>query len=298
VWATRETFAGADMRVGWWRPGRGARHPAVLFVIGATPLGIDFPELRVAAEAFARAGLMVMIPEVPSLIEERLDTGASAQIAAAFRALRADPAAREPVGAFGFSIGGGILFAAAGTDPALRAAPYLATVGAYFDIYTYMASVLGRAQQRASGRVAWRPSPDVPGRTAGAARSIAADRDEQEALSSALAATSYDDALARLNALPVSLRLRLDALSPSRVWERIGAPVFWLHDANDPYVPVAEAEAARAARLSARLTLLVPRLLQHAVPVSDLARRAGPRFWLGELRALLRFARSVLRAAA
>ena len=44
-----ESLGGAEMRVGWWRPGTGERHPAVLFVIGATPLGIDFPELRVAA---------------------------------------------------------------------------------------------------------------------------------------------------------------------------------------------------------------------------------------------------------
>lgn len=296
-WETRETLAGVEMRVGWWRPGRGARHPAMLFVIGATPEGIDFPELRVGAEAFARAGFLIMVPDLPFMREERLDPTGPAQIAAAFHALRRHPAAREPVGAFGFSVGGGFLLAAAARDTRLASAPYLAVLGAYFDMTTYIASIASRSQRRDGGTTEWEPSPDVPDRMRAAAAKITMDPEGRAALDRVTAARSYEDALARLRELPPSVGDALEQLSPSPLWDRIRAPVFWVHDEKDLYVPIAEAEAARRAPRHGQLRMLVPRLLQHAVPVADAARAKGARFWIGELWRLLRFATSVLRAA-
>ena len=40
VTGTRETFAGMEMRVTWWRPSWGDRHPALMMVNGATALGL------------------------------------------------------------------------------------------------------------------------------------------------------------------------------------------------------------------------------------------------------------------
>jgi len=311
VWVTVETFAGVPMRVGWWRPGWGARHPAILFVIGATPEGIDFPQLRTAAEAFARGGYLVMIPELPFMKEERLDPDGSAQIAEAYALLRRHPSTGARAGAFGFSVGGGALLAAAAREEFLAAAPYLAVLGAYFDMRTYVAAVASRTQRRAGRRgvrkggedpilelVSWEPSPDVPERLQRSALRLARDDAERTALEGVLAARSYDDALARIEALPPRLRDALDALSPAPAWQRIAAPIHWLHDERDMYVPVAEAEAARRAPGRARpLRLVVMRLLQHAIPVADSARGQGPRFWASELWTLLRFAMTVLRAA-
>lgn len=297
-WETQETFAGVPMRVGWWRPGWGERHPAMLLVIGATPLGIDFPELRVGAEAFARAGFLVMIPDLPFMKEERLDATGPAQLAAAFAALRVHPNAREPVGAFGFSIGGGVLLAGATSEPELADADYLAVLGAYFDIETYIASVASRSQRRDGRTAPWTPSPDVPERLAKAASKLTEDPAERTEILRVLAADTYDDALGRIRALPAGVRASLETLSPRPGWERIRAPIFWLHDEKDLYVPIAEAEAARRAPpRAAPLRLTVPRVLQHAVPVADAARSAGPRFWVSELWKLLDFAMSVLRAA-
>ena len=295
---TRETFAGVPMRVGWWRPGRGTAHPALMLVIGAVPAGIDFPELRLAADGLARAGFMVMIPDLPFLKEERLDTTGGAQIAAAFAALAAHPAAAGRPGAIGFSVGGGFLLAAAGREQALAEASAIAVLGAYFDLRTYIASVVSCAQPRGREIAPWVTSSDVPGRLATAAVRLARDEAERAAIHDALASRPYAEALARIDALPRRVRRAFDELSPSVAWSRIRPPVFWLHDERDGYVPVAEANAARSARpRPRRVRMLVLRLLQHAIPVADAARGEGIRFWVSELGRLVTFVASIFRAA-
>ncbi|MEK7285389.1 MAG: hypothetical protein AAB114_05950, partial [Chloroflexota bacterium] len=107
---SRESIGGVEMRVSWWRPGWGDRHPGVMLVNGATPVGNDNSATRLLGRALARAGYLVMLPEFPFLVEGRLDPDAPRGVDAAFGALRALPeTAGRPTGAFGASVGGGIL---------------------------------------------------------------------------------------------------------------------------------------------------------------------------------------------
>src|SRR6266852_2052777 len=102
-----------DMRVTWWIPGWGNLHPTVMLVNGATDKGNDDPETRRLAEALARAGYLVMLPEFPFIREGTLEPRAAAIIDAAFaRLLLLPDSSGMPVGAFGFSVGGGMLLAA------------------------------------------------------------------------------------------------------------------------------------------------------------------------------------------
>src|SRR5213594_1144459 len=158
VTGTRESFGGIEMRVTWWRPGWGDRHPALMMVNGATALGNDDPETTRLAEALARAGYLVMLPEFPFIREGTLEPRAAAIIDGAFARLLSVPeASGMPVGAFGFSVGGGMLLAAAGTYEALARASYVGALGAYYDLDTYLASVVTRTQVFSGVSAAWDP---------------------------------------------------------------------------------------------------------------------------------------------
>ncbi len=321
----RITLAGEDARVTWWEPARGERHPAMLLVNGATPLGNDDPETRRIAEALARAGYLVMLPQLAFLVDARLEASAPARVDAAFATLLARPDVDpERVGAFGFSVGGGVMLAAAGRPgAALGRAGYLGALGAYFDVDTYLASVISGRQRRGGALETWTPDPEARRKLpAGAAQAVGDARDRERLVAAleasggvaagepppglgeeavrlwgALAAPDYDSALARLAALPASLRTTFDALSPRTRWADVRPPVYWLHDEGDRFEPIAEAEAAAAAARTAPTRLQKTRLLSHAAALSGDARSRGLDFWVPEVAGLLGFAADVLRRA-
>ena len=323
VTGTRESFGGVEMRVTWWRPGWGDRHPGLMVVNGATALGNDDPETTRLAEALARAGYLVMLPEFPFIREGTLEPRAAAIIDAAFARLLSHPDTRGiPVGAFGFSVGGGMLLAAAGRYEALARAAYVGVLGAYYDIDTYLASVVTRTQVLAGASAAWDPDPRVRQRLPLAAAAVVSDpRDralledelrghdgrtetdppneigtEAGSLWRALGATDYDVALARLRGLPPAMRTVFDDLSPRANWADIRAPVFWLHDEGDRFEPVSEAEAAAAKPHAGPTRFQRTALLSHAAALGGGAKEKGLDFWATELSGLLLFAAAALGA--
>jgi dienelactone hydrolase len=294
---TRERFAGSEMRVSWWRPGWADHHPGIMLANGATNAGNDDPETRRLAEALARGGYLVMLPEFAFLKEGRFERGATAQMDAAFASLRDSPeTAGLPAGAFGFSIGGGIMLAAAGGGGALATADYLAVLGTYYDLDTWLASVASRTQARGGRLEAWPADPEVLERLPAAALGALDDGSDRAALRAALDAGGYDAVLARLRVLSPAVRGTFELLSPRTAWATIRPPVFWLHDANDRFEPIAEAEAAVAASRVGRTELTVSHLISHAAPVNGEQAANDAGFWLTELRTLIGFGLSVLRA--
>ena len=313
----------ADMRVTWWIPGWGARHPGVMLVNGATEFGNDDSETRRLSDALARAGYLVMLPEFPFIKAGTLEREATAIIDAAFAVLRDHPETRGmPTGAFGFSVGGGMLLAAASRPGSLEHASYVGALGAYFDLDTYLASVLGPAQRRNGALEPWDPDPVVRLRLPVAAAQAIADPADRERLTvalragsgrlsddppnemgaeavslwRALASTDYDGALARLRALPPSLRDVLERLSPRTSWSALRPEVFWLHDVGDRFEPVSEAENATATAHAGATHLHLTALISHAAALGQAARERGVDFWVGELSGLLVFAAQTLSA--
>jgi dienelactone hydrolase len=294
---TRERFAGFEMRVSWWRPGWADRHPGVMLANGATSAGNDDPETRRLAEALARGGYLVMLPEFAFLKEGRLEPGATAQMDAAFAMLRDSPeTADRPAGAFGFSIGGGMMLAAAGHGGALARADYLAVLGTYYDLDTYLASVASGTQARGGALEPWSADREVVDRLPAAALDAMHDGRDRTALRAALDAGGYQTVLVRLRELPSSARETFEQLSPRTAWATLRPPVFWLHDANDRFEPIAEAEAAVAAAREGRTELTVSHLISHAAPLGGDQGASGVAFWLAELQTLIGFALAVLRA--
>jgi len=294
---TRERFAGNDLRISWWRPGWGDRHPGIMIANGATTLGNDDPETRRLGEALARGGFLVMLPEFTFLKEGRLEQGATDQMDAAFRSLRSLPETEgQRVGAFGSSIGAGIMLAAAGGGGALAHADQLTVLGTYYDLDTWLTSVASLTQLRAGVPEPWPADQEVRDRLPGAALAGLDSGSDRAALRVALDAGGYEAVLAALRQLPSPVRSTFDQLSPRTKWVTIRPPVFWLHDAGDRFEPIAEATAAAAAPREGPTELTVSHLISHAAPLPGGQEDSGPGFWLGEMWTLLGFALHVLRA--
>ena len=318
-----ETIGALNMRVTWWIPGWGSSHPAVMLVNGATDKGNDDPETRRLGEALARAGYMVMLPEFPFIKEGRLERDATSVLDAAFARALARPETRGmAVGAFGFSVGGGMLLAAASRPGALSGASYIGALGAYYDLDTYLAGVLSLTQRRNGALEPWDADAEVRLRLpVAAAEAIADPRDRERitaelratggrlsgeppsalgaegaALWRSLTATDYDIALERLHLLPASLRQVFDSLSPRTTWSSLRPPVYWLHDVGDRFEPVGEAERAAATAHDGPTHFQRTALLSHAAALGAGAKEKGVDFWAVELSGLLLFAASALGA--
>jgi len=215
-----------------------------------------------------------------------------------------------------------MLLAAAGQDEGLRRAAYVGALGAYYDIDTYLASVVTRTQLVGGLPAQWDPDEVVRLRLPLAAAAVVTDPHDRTLLEEelrahdgrtesdppvqigteagslwrALGADDYDVALARLRGLPPAMRKVFDDLSPRSSWADIRAPVFWLHDVGDRFEPVSEAETAAATPHDGPTHFQRTALLSHAAALGAGAKEKGLDFWATELSGLLVFAAGALGA--
>lgn len=114
-------------------PGGVRSPPAIVIAHGVHHTGVTEPRLMRFSRAIASAGVMVMTPELPGLMDYRIDTSSAEVIGAAAHALAAR-AERTSVGVVGLSFAGGLALLAA-SDP--RFAPdvaFVVSIGAHDDL--------------------------------------------------------------------------------------------------------------------------------------------------------------------
>lgn len=273
----------------------GASGPPVLLLHGVHPDGIAEPRLVRFASLLARAGFVVVTPELGALARVELDPRAPDAVGRAARAL-ARREARTSVGVVGISFGGGLaLVAAAEPDAAIGA---VLALGAHHDAARVARSWLEpiRGPDGATPRAEpERYGPQVlayayadaylegaPDLEAARAVIGAMLRDEPEVVRTGVERLS-PEARARVEPLrhgralaPVTPELaalidahprELAALSPAGRLRRVRGPVFLLHGERDRLIPASESEhlAAELPPSSLAAHLSSP-LLGHADP--------------------------------
>jgi pimeloyl-ACP methyl ester carboxylesterase len=299
------------------RPGEGRAWPAIVFVNGVTRRGRFHPTVQRLAHALARAGYLVIVPDPPGLRTGILSSLTLAATKSVVRAVSARVDARGPIALFGVSVGGALALLAA-EDPELSGR---VRVVAALAPYTNLADVVriattGTYVQR--GRLRrYRSKPFaalVAARSLAAALPHAADR---RLLLTRLAPVSQNAldplrplralrfgrlhraarALLRLllnrdparfaalyDALPLSTRAAVSALSPLSGAASLRAPVLVVSAPHDKYFPPDQTRAL-AAR-AARVQLTVTPALAHAIP----------HFSVRDLRGVVDFDLFVVRA--
>jgi dienelactone hydrolase len=288
---------------------------AILMVFGVNNLGRNHPAIERVADALARTGVAVLVPDSRTLLEGRLEVGEIGGVVDAFQLLAARPEVdRDRLGIFGFSVGGSLALLAA-KDPAIAASVrWVNAFGAFSDAATYLAAVSAHAYRGPHGEeVAWTPTPlarqvylrfmldqveDDGDRDALDAAFGKAIRDGERpppdaALRDGLAtevartvhdlltAPSLDAASASIDVLPAGSLAFIDAISPARRLAGLEADVHLMHETEDHHVPFVESRALALALVErGRLVEHTEfRLFDHVQPDDLDLTAAAPELW-------------------
>ena len=278
------------------RPGGEGPWPAVFFVNGTVQEGRELPEVRQLTEGFARAGYLVVVPDLPGLRSDRIMPETAAETVEVAREVADLPDARDgEVGLVGVSTGASLALLAAG-DPEMREnVSVVSGVAPYSDIRTVL-NVATTGHYREDGElVAYETDPFLSYVIASSLVAALPEGEDQDTLASELEEVyRYDpDPLAGLRdrctvdlgpeaesvvellanrdpgrfdelyeALPEGVREDLKELSPLAEVEYIEAPVELISGPRDKYFPVSETYAV--SRIAPDLRVTVSGALDHS----------------------------------
>ena len=281
------------------RPGTGESWPAVVFVNGATERGRRHPDVQRLARGLARAGFLVVVPELPGLRRGEITVRTLAATVEVARTIAARPDVREGrVGFVGVSVGASLALCAAEEDRLSGRVSAVAGIAPYAELEE-VALLATTGYVRTGGRQVPYDADDFV--QLAVARSLAASipaRRDRERLVRFLATipNERDDPLRGLRphglgpqgrtlvrllrnrdstrfdslwrALPPAVLAAARRLSPAAAVGRLDAPVELATSPEDKYFPVEESR--RLAAGSDRVRLTVTSSLSHAIPEPSL----------------------------
>src|ERR687898_669268 len=273
--------------------------PAVFFVNGVVTEGRELPEVRRVAEGLARAGYLVVVPDLPGLRRgggRPADVDGNAEVA---RTISERPDARDgTVGLVGVSTGATLSLLAAGDGEVAQRVSVVAGVAPYTDVRTVLSTATTGHYRGANGEmVAYEVDPFLAGAiTQSLVSTLPPSRDRNllldeleevdrlrpeflaelsamgpEAASVAELLGNRDpDRFDGLYAgLPDGVRAKMEKLSPLAGERRLDVPVELISGPRDKYFPVSESRAVVRIAPQARVT--VSEALDH-VELSSSAR--------------------------
>ena len=282
------------------RPGDGKRWPAIVFVNGATERGHLHPEVQRLARGLARAGFLVVVPELPGLRHGEITLHTlGTLLAVARRTADRRDAKGGRVGFVGVSVGASLALVAAEESSLNTRVSAVAGIAPYVDLKE-VARLATTGYIRTGTRLEAYEADDFV--LLAVARSLAASlpaRADRDRLVAALAPipderddplagfrpprhvgpsgralmqllTNHDErAFDRLwQRLPVALRANARRLSPISGAGRLVMPVELATSPHDKYFP--PSESRRLARTSRQVDVTVTKTLSHAIPEPSL----------------------------
>jgi pimeloyl-ACP methyl ester carboxylesterase len=259
------------------RPGGDGPWPAWLFVNGAHPERRREPVVTRLAHGLARAGFLVLVPDLPGLGEGTITARTVEATATVTSAAAARPDVRAGrVALIGASTGAGLALVTAGRDELADRISVVAAVAPYANLDKLVCMATTSFYEDEAGFERYGVT-DLHREVVASSLLAAAGEPGRPAVDALLANAEPERFAELYAALPVDVRTLVERLSPLRVAARIEAPVEVIVPPQDEYFPLGEARALAAAIPDARLTITAT--LDHTRP--SLGRLRDFRSFLG-----------------
>lgn len=274
-----------------YAPVLGRTLPAIVLALGVYPVGQDDHGLIRLANGLARAGMIVLVPTSEGLNAGHISPVEVDDLIGWFETIQSDPRVDpDRVGFVGFSVGGGLVLAAA-ADPRIAGSVHdVVTMGGYSDARDLLVSI-GSHRSPPDSEEAWSPSELSRAAFYRQLIDLLPNPDERERFDTAyfgqdaapvdpalLSATGHQvlnilssegsaDVGNKIDSLPDTWLRSLRKVSISGRTESLKARTFVLHDRSDTYVPVDQSRRlARAA--PERFDYVEYDLFSHVVPAA------------------------------
>ena len=266
--------------------------PAIFFVNGVVTQGRKLPEVRKLAEGLARAGYLVVVPDLPGLRRGEIRPETVHETLEVARAISERPDARDgTVGLVGVSTGATLSLLAAGDAEVARRVSVVAGVAPYTDVRTVLSTATTGHYRGADGEmVPYEVDPFLAGAITQSLVSTLPPSRDRDVLLDELEevdrlrpefldelrgmgpdASSVAELLENRDpyrfddlytGLPEGVRAKLEELSPLAGGERVSVPVEMISGPHDKYFPLSETRAVVYIAPQARVT--VSEALDHA----------------------------------
>jgi dienelactone hydrolase len=228
-------YAAGRIEATLFHPSTAAHHGALILLLGAG----DLPRSDLAvhfAEALARLGVVVLVPESSGMLAERLtfDEVDAVRTSLDVLARQADVDV-DRVGLIGLSASGGLSIVAAGQADLRDRVRFVNSFGSYDDARTLLLDVATRSIAIDGEVRAWQPEA----RTVEVVSNALADAgiDARDEL---LRGISRERATQLIQGLPPTIVERLAAISPSTYLAQMHAHLYVMHDLDDSFIPFTE----------------------------------------------------------
>jgi pimeloyl-ACP methyl ester carboxylesterase len=267
--------------------------PALFFVNGVVTEGRKLPEVRRVAEGLARAGYLVVVPDLPGLRWGEIRPETLHETVEVARAVSELPEARDgDIGLVGVSTGASLALLAAEEENVAKRVSVVAGMAPYADVQTVLGIATTGHYQKDGKLVRYEADPFLAGAITQSLVSMLPPSEDRQTLLEELEemnrlrpsfltnlsgmgaeARSVAKLLANKDprrfdelyaGLPDGVRANLEELSPLAGEEEVSVPVELISGPRDRYFPVSETYAI--GRIAPRARVTVTEALDHVEP--------------------------------